>query len=98
MKTKVTSTLAALAALIIIAATPINAIADDIAVADDLCAVSITSIFSNVMEIESTAPRINKRIPTVIAKNEIANDIIEDINSNITGIDIDRDIAGIGIV
>lgn len=89
MKTKVTSTLAALTALVIIAASPINAIADDIVVGDDLCAVSITSIISDVAEIDSIAPRINKRIPTVIAKSEIVNDIIiEDLNSDISGIGI----------
>lgn len=88
MKTKSTSTLAALAALMIIATAPVNKIANVIAIEENTCAIGVNSILGNVAEINGVAPRIENLIPNIITIDEIANVIaIEDIN-----------IADIGII
>ena len=85
MKTKLTSTLAALAALILLAATPANNIAGVIAIESNPCAINRTPIY--VTKIDVTATRINNLIPAVIAKDEIINAlVIKDIEVNIADI------------
>lgn len=91
MKTKNTSTLAALAALIIIATVSVNTTAAVVAVEDNPCAIGVNSILSSMTEIEGIALSIDNPNLIVVTKDEIANIVVvEDIGTSIAEIDIIR--------
>lgn len=89
MKTKLTSTLATLAALMIIAVVPVSTNANVIAIEIKPCAISVSPDLNNMTKINFAIPRINKLISNNVIRDELVTTIaVKDIDINTANIGI----------